>query len=464
MRRFAVVWSGQAITLIGNSVLRFAFVVHAWSSGQQATQVVLLALCALVPQILLSPTAGALVDRCRKRTALILADVGGLVVVGALAIVYFSGHLELWHTYVTVTLLGATAAFQYPALASAVPLLVGERHLQRANGLLGTARSTAEVGGPALAGVLITTSGLGAVLWADLASFVFAVITIWFVRFDEEDAGTDPDQARTDKDAASTDKDAGRAPAARSRRLVADSLEGLRYLFARPSLRGLILIVFMVNLVLVFGYSVLPPMVLARTGNDTAALASVLSSIGIGGIAGGLLLGAWGGPRSRVRGMLLGIIGMCLTSQIALAVVRDVVAWCAAVVAGAVLMAIVNGAQQAIIQTTVPRERHGRVFGAVLFLSQISVPLAMGLAGPLADHVFEPQAASGTGLVGLLQPLIGTGPGSGMAAMLLIAGVCGTAVAVWGLFNRAVRDIDRPAPDLAAPAPDTDQPVGTARG
>jgi MFS family permease len=432
MRRFAVVWAGQVVTLVGNSALRFAFVVHAWSSGQQATRVVLLALCGILPQILLSPTAGALVDRVRRRTALQLADLGGLTVVGALALVYFSGHLRLWEIYLAAALLGAAAAFQFPALASSVPLLAGKEHLQRANGLLGTARSTAEVCGPALAGVLIAVSGLGVVLWIDLASFAIALVTIRLVRFGE-------------------DHPAGPAAAGPRRRLAAESLEGLRYLFARPSLRRLVLIVFTVNLVMVFGYAVLPPMVLARSGNDSAALASVLSCIGFGGIAGGLLLGAWGGPRSRVRGMLLGIIGMCLFSQVVMAAVREVPAWCAAVLVGAVLMAVVNGTQQAIFQTTVPPERLGRVFGAVMFLSQVSVPAALALAGPVADNVFEPQAATGTGLVGALEPLLGAGPGTGMATMLLIAGVCGIAIAVWGLTSRPVRELDAPEPDQSEP-------------
>lgn len=429
MRRFAVVWTGQMVTLVGNSVLRFAFVVQAWSAGERATRVVLLALCGVLPQILLSPTAGALVDRLRKRTALRLADLGGLLVVGALTAVHLADQVRLWEMYVTAMLLGAAAAFQYPALASAVPLLVDREHLPRANGLLGTARSTAEVGGPALSGLLLAVSGIGAVLWADLATFVIALLTLQVVRFGE----------------------AERPAAGPRRRLAADSLDGLRYLFARRGLRGLILIVFTVNLVMVLGYAVLPPMILARTANDSTALASVMSCIGFGGIAGGLLLGAWGGPRSRVRGMLLGIIGMCLTSQIAMAAAREVPAWCAAVLAGAVLMPIVNGVQQAIIQTRVSPERLGRVFGAVLFVSQISVPLALVCAGPLADRVFEPQGAAGTGLVGLLRPVLGDGPGSGMATMLFLAGVFGVGVAVWGLLSRPVRELDAPPPDQTAP-------------
>jgi MFS family permease len=429
MGRFGVIWSGQVVTLVGNSVLRFAFVVRAWTSGEQATRVVLLSLCAVLPQILLSPTAGALVDRCRKRTALQLADLGGVVTVGALSAVYFSGHLQLWEIYLAVALIGAAAAFQYPALASSVPLLVRTEQLQRANGLLATARSTADICGPALAGVLVATSGLGAILWVDLVSFVVALISVRVVRLAEQPRG-------------------GTASGGPRRRLAADSLEGLRYLFARPSLRGLILVFFTVNLVMVFGFAVVQPMILARTGNDTSALASVMTSIGIGGIAGGLLMGAWGGPKSRIRGMMLGVIGMCLSAQIMMAAVRGVLAWCAAILVGALLMVIVNGTMQAVIQTKVPKERQGRVFGAVLFVSQISTPVAMAFAGPLADRVFEPQAAAGSGVVGLLQPLLGTGAGSGMAAMLLIAGVGGIAAALCGLASRPLRDIDLLIPDL----------------
>ncbi len=429
MGQFGVLWSGHVVTLAGNAVLRFAFVVRAWTAGGQVTQVVLLSLCAVLPQLLLSPTAGALVDRCSKRTALQLADLGGLVAVGGLSAVYFSGHLALWQIYLAVSLIGAAAAFQYPALSSAVPLLVDKAHLQRANGLLATAKSSADIGGPALAAVLIALTGLGTILWIDLATFLVALVSIRVVRFSRE-GGADTD------------------PAGPRKRLAADSLEGLRYLLARPSLRGLTLIFFTVNLVMVFGFAVVQPMVLARTGSDTSVLASVLASTGIGGVSGGLLLAAWGGPKNRVRGMMLGIVGMCLSAQIVMALARGVLAWCVAILLGALLMPTVNATMQAIIQTKVPKDRQGRVFGAVLFVSQVSVPLAMVFAGPLADRLFEPEAARHDGIVGALQPLLGTGPGSGMATMLLIAGVLGAVAALLGLASRTVRELDVLVPDI----------------
>lgn len=435
MGRFSIIWCGQVVTLVGNAVLRFAFVVHAWTTGQQATNVVLLSLCGFLPQVLLSPTAGALVDRCRKKTALRLTDGCGLVVVGALTAGYFAGTLTHWEMYVTTALLGAAAAFGVPALSSAVPLLVREDQLQRANGLLATATSGSEVCGPALAGVLLAVSGFGVILVVDLVTFGLALGSVWLVRI--------PEPRRT---AAEPD---GPKP-----HLLADSLAGLRYLYARPSLRALTIVFVTANFAMVFGYSVVEPMILARTGDNASALAVVLTAIGIGGIAGGLLLAAWGGPASKARGMLYGTIGMCLTSQIAMACVRGTVAWSIAIVAGALLMPVINGTMQAIIQTKTPPEMQGRVFGAEAFLSQASVPLAMACAGPLADHLFEPEARSGTGLVGLLRPLIGSGAGAGMATMLLLAGVFGTLAALAGLASRSVRDLDRLLPDLVPPEPE----------
>ncbi|GHG97227.1 MFS transporter [Streptomyces lanatus] len=431
MGPFMLVWSGQAVSLVGNSVLRFAFVFETWSATGRATALTTLSLCALLPQVLLSPLAGAFVDRIRRRTALQLADTGGLLIVALLAVLHFTGGLSTWEVYGAVMLLGCAAAFQFPALGAAVPLLVEKRQLQRANSLLASAKSTADVGGPALGGLLVAFSGLGFILVADLVSFALALAAIRVVRMRGDDG---------------PGKKAADGP---RKRLVAEAVEGMRFLFRYPSLRDLMLAFCFVNLVMVFGFAAVQPMVLARSGGETSALASVNTAIGVGGVAGGVLMAAWSGPRNRARGMLLGIIGMCLSAQVAMALVGGVVGWCAAILVGAALMPMINGTMQAIVQTKVEQEWHGRVFGAVMFLSQISVPLATAVSGPLADHVFEPRAADGSGIFVVLGPLVGDGPGSGMAAMLLIAGLCGIAVAVVGMSRRTVREIDSLLPDVA---------------
>ncbi|MEV7390557.1 MULTISPECIES: MFS transporter [unclassified Streptomyces] len=427
---FGLIWAGHLLSLVGSSVLRFGLVVQAWGEGRQATDVVVLSLCALLPQIAFSPMAGALVDRLPKRRALQLADLGGLSSVTVLAVAHALGALDLWLVYVAVAGMGTAAAFQYPALSSAVVVLVGEDRLQRANGLLSSAKNSADLGGPVLGGALVAFSGLGVLIWIDMASYVLALAAVQYARF------TEP----------------ARPPAgpARPGRLFAEAGAGVRELWRLPSLRDLTLVFFVVNLVMMLGFAAVQPMVLARTNSSISALAAVNTCIGVGGVAGGLLLAAWGGPRNRVRGMMLGIIGMCLSAQVAMALADTVPGWCLSILVGALLMPVVNSAMQSVIQAKVPQELQGRVFGAVMFVSQISVPVAMAASGPLVDHVFEPQAAAHSGFVHLLAPLVGQGRGSGMAALLLLAGVCGTAAALWGLSRRTLRDIDTLLPDLVA--------------
>ncbi|MFF8641722.1 MFS transporter [Streptomyces sp. NPDC015345] len=422
-----LVWSGQAVSLVGSAVLRFAFIIEVWSTGEQASAVTALSLCAVLPQALFSPFAGAIIDRIRKRSALQIADAGGILAVGLLALVhFFGGGLEPWQVYPATVLLGISAAFQLPALTAAVPLLVRKDQLGRANGLLAGARSAAGICGPALGGIMIALTGIGAILVIDLASYAFALIGIRIVRM------------RGDK----VPEGAG-APRAK---ITAEAVEGMRYLFRQASLRDMTVNFCVVNLVMVFGFAVVQPMVLLKSGNG--ALAAVNSAIGIGGVLGGLVMAAWGGPKNRGRGMMLGILGMCLSAQLGTSLVGGVVGWCAAMLAGAVLMTVVNTSMQSIVQTKVPHEWQGRVFGAVMFLSQISGPLAMAFSGPLADGVFEPQAADGSGVFVVLGPLFGDAPGSGMAAMLFLAGVAGIAVALWGLASRSIRDIDVLLPDI----------------
>ncbi|WP_223776758.1 MFS transporter [Streptomyces sp. 135] len=422
-----LVWSGQAVSLVGSAVLRFAFIIEVWSTGEQASAVTALSLCAVLPQALFSPFAGAIIDRIRKRSALQIADAGGILAVGLLALVhFFGGGLEPWQVYPATVLLGISAAFQLPALTAAVPLLVRKDQLGRANGLLAGARSAAGICGPALGGIMIALTGIGAILVIDLASYAFALIGIRIVRMRGDKVPEGAGAPRT--------------------KITAEAVEGMRYLFRQASLRDMTVNFCVVNLVMVFGFAVVQPMVLLKSGNG--ALAAVNSAIGIGGVLGGLVMAAWGGPKNRGRGMMLGILGMCLAAQLGTSLVGGVVGWCAAMLAGAVLMTVVNTSMQSIVQTKVPHEWQGRVFGAVMFLSQISGPLAMAFSGPLADGVFEPQAAEGSGVFVVLGPLFGDAPGSGMAAMLFLAGVAGIAVALWGLASRSIRDIDVLLPDI----------------
>lgn len=427
MGGFGVIWFGQLVTLLGSGMVRYAFVVHTWAAGGDATAVVGLFIAAFLPQLLLSPMAGALVDRWPKRNVLVLTDLGGLVALGSLAVDFYAGDLRTWHVYLALVVAGAAGSFQYPAFSASIPLLVPREKLQKASGMMSTAQAATAIGAPALAGVAFALDGLGPVLLIDVASFVVAIATILLISV--------PDK---------------RDPAARREavRLWSGSSDGIRYILRTPSIRALTFVFTVVNISAVFGFAVLPAMILARTHNDAASYAVVNACFGVGGLLGSVALTALRTPASRVRVMLIAMTGVGLIDQVGLGLGRNVPTWCVVEFAGAVLFPTVDAMLMQMMQTKVPAEMRGRVFGSSLFLCQCAAPFALICAGPLADHYFEPAARAGTGLAGFLAPLVGRGPGAGMACMLLVAGVITAALGLLGFASRSLRDIDTLMPDI----------------
>jgi len=187
---------------------------------------------------------------------------------------------------------------------------------------------------------------------------------------------------------------------------------------------------------------VMVPMILARTGNDEIALASVQSVGAIGGVAGGLLLSAWGGPRRKVNGILLGMVGVSIFSQSLMGVGQTVFVWATAAFMGQFIIPILNGSNQAIWQAKVAPDVQGRVFAVRRLIAQITAPLATALAGPLADNVFEPAMRADGVLAPLFGWLVGTGTGAGMALMFVITGLLGVVVGLGGYLFPAIRDAE----------------------
>jgi hypothetical protein len=201
-----------------------------------------------------------------------------------------------------------------------------------------------------------------------------------------------------------------------------------------------------VNLVDYAGFTLFPPMILARTGGNELVLGSVQSVGAIGGVVGGALLAMWGGSRRRIHGVL---IGWALSSFgiLLMGVGRGVTVWLLASFAYAFFEPFVNGSSQAIWQVKVAPDVQGRVFATQFLVSQITMPIAMLFVGPLADHVFEPAMMPGGPLAGTFGWLVGLGSGAGMALMCVFAGLLAILVPLLGYAIPLVRDVEHLIPD-----------------
>ena len=145
-----------------------------------------------------------------------------------------------------------------------------------------------------------------------------------------------------------------RAEGEKAASLWQDSLYGFRYILARRSLLGLQLVFTVINFTAAFGGVIAIPLILARTGNNAATLATVQSVAAVGGVVGGLLMSAWGGPKQRVRGVLWGMTVESLLGPIVLGVARGLPGWIVGSFMSQAFIPIINGSNQAIWQSKVP--------------------------------------------------------------------------------------------------------------
>ena len=426
MFAFTIVWIGQLISLTGSQMTGFALTVWAWLITGEATALALVGFFAFAPTVFVSPFAGALVDRWNRKFVMMLSDLAAVMSTMVVFLLFFTGNLQIWHLYITGAFSGAFGAFQFPAYSAAVTTMVSKKQYGRASGMLSMAQFGSNILAPVLAVVLLTTIGIPGILAIDMVTFLVAIGALLFVHI--------PQPAVTEEGRKSKGS------------FWKESVYGFRYIVKRPSLLALQLIFFTVNLVVTSATTVMAPMLLARTGNDATVLGIVQSAIGLGGIVGSILLSIWGGPKRRIHGVLIGLT-LAMVGILLLGLGRSPLIWALSAFFTLLFVPILNGSTQAIWQAKVAPDVQGRVFAARLMISQLSVPVAMLVSGPLADQVFEPAMMPGGNLAPLFSELVGTGPGAGMSLMFVIAGALGILIGLGGYAFRVVRNVEDILPD-----------------
>lgn len=428
IRSFLVIWLGQVVSSVGSRLTAFAVGVWIYQSTGSATTFSLMTLAHVLPGILLAPVAGVLVDRWDRRRTLMLSDAGSAACTAVLAYLVWSGGLQVWHVYLVVTVQAVFESIQTPAFSASVPLLVPKRHLGRAAGMKQVGSSTARIVSPLLAGMLLGSIGLHGVIVTDLATFGVAMATLLV--------------ARLPKPPPSADGSAGRG------RMLREAVGGWHYLRARPGLVSLLLLFACVNFAVGTLQVLIVPMVLSFASPE--ALGVVLSVASAGVLLGGLVMSVWGGPDRKILGIFVPIVVQALI--LFLSGLQPSVP----LIGGAACVflfcfPISAGSAMAIWQSKVPSDLLGRVFAIQKLVAWSSLPLAYLVAGPLADHVFEPLLAPGGALAGSVGGVIGVGPGRGIALIFMVLGILVLGVLAIGFGNPRLRRLEEEIPD-AIPA------------
>ncbi len=429
MAGFTIVWLGQIISVLATNMTGFAQSIWVFQETGSVTALGLVQVCFIVPFLLLSPIAGVMVDRYNRKAMMMISDAVAILPTAGLLILSAMGRLEVWHFYVAAVFQGAGNTFQWPAYSAAIATMVPKEQLGRANGMMSLIEAGPGVLAPILAGAVFPIVGLTGILGIDVVSFFVAILALLIVFV--------PQPPRTE---------AGREAQGK---WWQEAAYGFRYIFKRPSLLGLQLLFFAGNLFAGIAMTAAIPMVLARTGNNTMALATVESAGAVAAVVGGVIMSAWGGFKRRSYGVIFGWMISSL-GLVALGMGQALPVWIAATVFTTLWGPLINASNQALWQAKVAPDVQGRVFSARRLIAWFSNPISPLIAGLLADQLLEPAMQPGGSLAPVFGSLFGTGPGAGMGLLITVCGLVTVVIAFAGYLYRPIRLADTALPDFDA--------------
>jgi MFS family permease len=443
MRSFYLVWGGQSISTLGSYLISFALGIWIYEETNSVSLLALNMLVFVLPELVLSPVAGAIADRFNRRTVMIVSDFGAALSSVFLLVVMSTSGLELWHVYAATTFNAICKAFQFPAESAALPQIVPAEQLGRANGLIEVSEAISYLFGPVLAGLLYVNSNVGihGMILIDVLTFGAALITLLMVRF--------PPPTRAD----------GTQP--KVGKIWDDIAYGWVYVFSRRGLFGLMLYFALLEFFQEFTYPLIQPLLLDIATPDTMGWSFTI--MGLGMLVGMGIMSVWDSSKYRAVGMLvLGILegfAMILAGSAPGLIVITIggfiyfMAW-----------PVVEASNRALWQSAVAPDVQGRAFALRSTVAAAMRPIALLTAGPLADRVFTPMLMPGGALASSsIGQIIGVGEGRGIGLFIMILGAATVLISVIALLYRPVRNLGAKAQPLTLPEPATSRirPPGT---
>jgi MFS transporter, DHA3 family, macrolide efflux protein len=424
-RRFVVIWLGQLVSGIGSGMTGFALGIWLYRRTGSVTQLAMLSIAGTIPGMIVLPFAGVVVDRWDRWRLIIFSDFVAGIFALLIAGLLMTGHLTLGGMVVIVFLSSGFYIVGELAFQTSAAQMVSADQLVRANGFLQFIPAVSAVLAPLLAGALLGFVKIQAILFIDFATFVIAIALTAFSRIP-----------------------AARAPERKTgASIFSDILLGWRYLKARPSLLGVLKFFVVLNFIMAMVNVLATPLALSFT--SPAVLGRITSTAGIGMIVGSAVLGVWGGPKRRMVGffMLLLVSGLSL---VAAGARRSPWELGAAAFAFFFSFSFASACIAGVVQAKVSRDVQGRVFSVMGILASASTPVGFLVAGPLADHVFEPMLRSSGLLAASVGRIIGTGPGRGIGLLFMVFGLLIFGMATWGYTRTRIRYLETELPDAIA--------------
>ena len=355
----------QCITLFGSTLVQMAIVWYVTIQTSSGVWVAAFTVCSYLPQFLISFVAGVWADRHSRKKLIIGADslIAFITFLMVLAIPHITDNAVILSGLLVMSVIRSLGAgIQTPAVNAVIPQLVPEDQIMRFNGINATMQSVVQFAAPAAAGVLLTINTLSSTLLIDIATAIVGIGLLSAVII--------PKQAIQIEGTS----------------VLKDMKTGIQYALS-DKLIGKVLTVYGLFIFLCVPAGFLSQLFVSRVFGETYWYLTAVELAGfIGMVAGGLLMSIWGGFKSRVTTISVGLIafgslaiGMGLSKQFVLYLILMIIY--------GIAITMVQTATTTLIQEKAETSMQGRVFGLLGAMYSGFLPVGMAIFGPMADEI-----------------------------------------------------------------------------
>lgn len=357
-RDFLLLWSGQTISTLGTRVTGLAYPLLVLAMTGSPAQAGLVGFAQTLPFLVCYLPAGALVDRWDRKRVMLVADAGRAVALGSVVVALAAGRLTLAQLLVVGFVEGSLYVFFQLAEGAALPHVVARSQLPAAVAQNQARDQGAELAGQPLGGFLF---GIGQAVpfLFDAISYLVAFCALLFVR-----------------------------PALQGRRtarrhLVAEVVEGIRWLWRQRLLRLLVLLIGITN----FAFNAMTLALIVRAqqlGASPTVIGLMFGAMGVGAVIGALAA-PWLQRRIPARVVMIGVLWVWAAQFAALAALPDVVAIGAVLAVSGAIGPLFNVVTTSYRYALAPDRLQARTISAGRLVAWGTIPLAALSAGLLLE-------------------------------------------------------------------------------
>ena len=380
-RKTMLFLASQCITLFGSMIVQMSIIWYVTLNTSSGGWVAAFTICSYLPQFLISFFAGVWADRYNRKKLIILAD--GVITLATLIMFWvmpmISSDFVLLSALLVISIVRSIGAgIQTPAVNAVIPQLVPEEYLMKYNGINATMQSIVQFAAPAVAGTVLSIGIFRSTLFIDIVTALIGIGLLSCVLLPKQEASNENVSVFTEIKA------------------------GISYAFS-DKIIGTILIAYGQFILLSVPAGFMAALLVSRVYGDVYWYLTAVELVGFAGMAlGGVLMGMWGGFKSRLKTFAFGLLILSIMT-IGMGISPYFVLYLAMMFVYSIALTMIQTATTTIIQENAQESMLGRVFGLMGAMYSGFLPIGMAIFGPLADML----------------PLQGIMVGSGIALALV---------------------------------------------